>query len=351
MFGEGVTAYLSDYNDKPRVVIPSGSIGLDYALGVGGFVLGKMVEFYGQPGSGKTTLGWSVAASALRTFPDKKVLYIDAEHSADLSLIDVFGIDKSRVVLVSAETAEDNLTIGETFIKTGEFCVVIVDSIAALVPRAEYEGTMADQQMGLHARLMSKMCRNYKPVVAKSETLLILINQMREKITAYGDPSTTTGGKAIPFYADVRVKVATSHTKKNLLRDSNGEAIGQKVTFSVVKNKMAPPFREAETSLFFGKGFDRYAELFELGQQFGIIERLGAYYAVGDFKVMGKANFLQVMEYDEKLLNSIKSPLFKILGILSPESSVVPVEATSDTVEKTNESKKPTKSKKVPAGE
>jgi len=314
-FGEGAVIYMSQYAKKAPGVVKSGSIGLDYALGVGGFTRGKMVEFFGTPGSGKTTLAWSIAASALQQFPDKKVLYIDAEKSSAVSLIDAMGVDRSKVVMVNAETAEQNLDIGETLIKTGAFSVAIVDSVAALVPRAEYEATMEDQQIGLHARLMSKMCRNYKPVINTTDTLLVLINQIRQKITTYGDPDTTTGGNAIPFYCDIRVKVSTSHTKKNLIRDpTTGDVIGQPVTFYIVKNKLWPPFRQADVDLMFGKGFDTAGELVELGEQMGLVVRSGAWYEYEGTRVQGKAALVEKLSTEVELAASLSKDIYAVLG-------------------------------------
>lgn len=313
-FGIGAAVYLSEYEFKPAEIIPSGSIGLDSALGVGGFTRGKMVEFYGSPGSGKTTLAWSVAKNALAKYPDKKVLYIDAEKSANLTMILSMGVDLTRTIMVNAETAEANLEIGERFIKTGEFSVAIVDSIAALVPRAEYEGSMDDQQIGLHARLMSKMCRNYTPVIARTNTLLILINQVRQKIIAYGDPDTTTGGNAIPFYADIRVKVSTSHTKKSLLRDPNtGDAIGQPVSFYLVKNKLAPPFRQADVDLMFGKGFDFVSEACELGEQMGLVNRSGGWYDYEGRRFHGKEQMVAALRGDLAFVEVLKADIYSVI--------------------------------------
>lgn len=312
---------MSEYSKKAPSIVPSGCMGLDYALGVGGFTRGKMVEFFGHPGSGKTTLAWSIAANALEKYPDKKVLYIDAEKSLELSLVDAMGADRSRVVLVNGETAEQNLDIGEMLIKTGEFSVAIVDSVAALVPRAEYEGTMEDQQIGLHARLMSKMCRNYKPVIKTTNTLLILINQIRSKITAYGDPDTTTGGNAIPFYTDIRVKVAASHTAKNLLKDAAGDVIGQPVSFTVVKNKLAPPFRRAEVNLLFGRGFDTVSELLDLGEQMGLVVRSGAWYEYNDTRVQGKAALSEALHTSPELAEALKGDIYKVLGTRLPKEA------------------------------
>lgn len=314
LLGEGASMYLSEYDSRILEVVSTGSYGLDYALGIGGLELGKMVEVLGRPGTGKTTLAISAAANALKKFPEKKVLYVDAENAFNSTLGVSMGLDPKRTIIVSAQTAEQNLTAAEMYIKSGEFSVTIFDSVSALIPQAEYEATYEDQFMGLHARLMSRMCRSIKPLCSKTGTLLILINQLRNKIGSYGAPEIGTGGEAIPFYSDFRIKVFGGESKSTRILDENGEPMGHRATFEVIKNKKAVPYKKCTVDLVYGHGFDNLGELVDVGEEMGLVEKTGAWIKYGELKFNGKEKFKAAMLSDKELFEKLKADVFSIFN-------------------------------------
>lgn len=311
-YGKAAVLYMSDFSGKEVDYIPTGILGLDFAIGLPGIPRGKILEIIGEEASGKTTLAISIMAEALKKFPED-ILFVDAEKSLDLELMLALGVDPKRVMLVNADTAEENITAAETFMKTGAFSMVILDSIAALVPSAEFDGEMADQFMGLHARLMGKMCRSLQPICSKTNTLLLLINQMRHKIGAYGNPDTTTGGKAIPFFSDLRIKVSGGASKKTMLMDTAGEKIGQINKFVVIKNKLKKPWREAEVDLIWGVGYDKLGELLTLGLDTGLVLKEGAWFSYEGIKAQGAGKFKIALGEDKKIETKLRKEICDVL--------------------------------------
>jgi recombination protein RecA len=311
-FGSGSALYLSDYKNKPNIVIPTGSIGLDYAIGVGGIPRGSMVEIYGQPSSGKTTLALNIGVHS-HTSTDDDVLFINAEHSLDVRLAMKMGLREDRTVIVDMPTAEENLTAAETYIKTGKFSVCIIDSIAALIPQAEFDAEYDDQFMGLHPRLMSRMCRSIKPLCSKTGAALILINQTRDKINSYGGGKETTGGNAIKFYADLRIEVSGGQSTKTHIIDSEGEVIGHKTTVKIVKNKVGRPWKTCELDLIYGSGFDKMSELISLGEDLGFITPSGSWYEYKDTKVQGKDKLKLAISERPDLIEELKKDISTVL--------------------------------------
>lgn len=311
-YGKAAIIYMKDFSKRSMDLIPTGSVGLDFAIGLPGIPRGKMVEVIGEEASGKTTLAISIIAQALSKFPED-VLFIDAEKSLDPELMVEMGVDISRVVMVDMDTAEENLTATETLVKTGAFSAVIVDSVAALVPTAEFDGDMDDQFMGLHARLMGKMCRSLKPACSKTNTLLLLINQVRHKIGAYGNPDTTPGGKAIPFFSDLRIKVSGGATKKQRILGTSGEAIGHVNKFVVIKNKLKRPWREAEVDLLYGSGYDVVGELLSLGIATGLVSKEGSWFSYEGIKAQGIERFKLALSADKGIEASLKKDVSSVL--------------------------------------
>jgi recombination protein RecA len=314
MFGEGASFYLKEFSERKTQVVSTGCMGLDYALGVGGLQLGRMVEIYGPPSTGKTTLALIIAANAQKEFPEKKILYVDAEHAANKDLMSVLGLDENRTAMISLDTAEQNITAAEIMIRSGAFSVAIIDSVAALTPHVQFEATLEDQFIGLHARLIGRMCQSIKTLVSQTSTLLVLINQTRSKIGTYGNNETTTGGAAIPYYADVRIRTDGGAYKSSRIVDpSSGDTIGQKTKFEVVKNKLAPPFRTAEIDLMYGKGFDVVGELISLGVDMGVIDQGGAWFTYKEHKVQGRPGLVRLLTEKPELAIELKADVSGIL--------------------------------------
>lgn len=313
-----VVNWMSDTPKNSRVIIPTGSLRLDAALGVGGLVLGRMYEFFGPNMSGKSTLALSVVREATKA--GHRVIYIDAEHALDDGpdgLLVKMGIDMDKVMLVRGYTAEQNLDIAEALMSTGEFSICVLDSVAALQPAAEANLESFDNNlMGVHPRLMARMCRSFIPLGARTNTALILINQIRANMSGYGSPDTTGGGNAIPHFCSVRIKVTGGGVKSKLIKDSKGDAVGQKTSMEVVKNKLAPPWRTADVDLIFGKGFDRLGELVDLGVEMGFVDQSGAWFSYkGDNIGQGRNNTVSYISENEEVQKEIEAGIYKVLGI------------------------------------
>ncbi len=274
-FGKGSIMKLGEEGEAPPVpVVPSGSIGLDLALGVGGYPRGRVVEIFGPESSGKTTLALHAIAEAQRA--GGVAAFIDAEHALDVGYARRLGVNVAELLVSQPDTGEQALEIAEQLVRSGACDLLVVDSVAALVPKAEIEGDMGDPQMGLQARLMSQAMRKLTSVVSRNLSTVIFINQIRMKIgVVFGNPETTTGGQALKFYASVRLDIR----RIGQLKDGE-QVVGSRTRVKVVKNKVAPPFREAEFDVRYGVGVDRLAEALDLGVERGLVEKSGAFYAL-----------------------------------------------------------------------
>jgi recombination protein RecA len=301
----------------PVDAIPTGAISIDYALGIGGMPRGRVVEIYGPESSGKTTLALQVIAEAQKS--GGMAAFVDAEHALDAAYAQKLGVDLENLLVSQPDHGEQALEIVEVLIRSGGVDVVVVDSVAALVPKAEIEGEMGDAQMGLQARLMSQALRKLTGVVAKSKTTLIFINQLREKIgVMFGNPETTTGGRALKFYASVRIDIRRIASIKD-----GDQVIGGRTRVKVVKNKMAPPFREAEFDVMYGEGISREGDLLDLAVEKRIIEKSGAWFAyAGERLGQGRENAKQFLKENPDIRQIIEDRVRKELG-LSREPDVI----------------------------
>ncbi|MBI4467619.1 MAG: recombinase RecA [Acidobacteria bacterium] len=310
-YGKGSIMRLGDKDVMvPVAVIPTGALSLDAALGVGGMPRGRVVEIFGPEAGGKTTLALHVIAEAQKR--GGMAAFIDAEHALDAPYAKKLGVDVDNLLVSQPDSGEQALEIAETLIRSGALDVVVVDSVAALVPKAELEGEMGDPQMGLQARLMSQALRKLKAIVNKSKTCLIFINQLREKIgVMFGNPETTPGGRALKFYSDVRIDVRRIATIKEGER-----AIGNHTRAKVVKNKLAAPFREAEFDLIYGEGICRETDLLDLGVAQGIIEKSGAWFALNGERIgQGRENTRQFLRENADICEKLERGLREKLGL------------------------------------
>ena len=324
-FGKGSIMRLGQKGAiAPVDVIPTGSISIDYALGIGGMPRGRVVEIYGPESSGKTTLALQVIAEAQKT--GGMAAFVDAEHALDAQYAQKLGVDLENLLVSQPDHGEQALEIVEVLIRSGGVDVVVVDSVAALVPKAEIDGEMGDAQMGLQARLMSQALRKLTGVVSKSKTTLIFINQLREKIgVMFGNPETTTGGKALKFYASVRVDIRRIASIKD-----GDQVIGGRTRVKIVKNKMAPPFREAEFDIMYGLGISKEGDLLDMGVEKRIIEKSGAWFAfAGERLGQGRENAKQFLKDNPDIRLIIDERVRKELGLVARELEVARAEVAA----------------------
>ena len=309
-FGKGSVMRLGDDVRAPIEVIPTGSIALDIALGIGGLPRGRVVEIYGPESSGKTTVALHAIANAQKA--GGIAAFIDAEHALDPDYAQKLGVDTDALLVSQPDTGEQALEIADMLIRSNALDIIVIDSVAALVPRAEIEGEMGDSHVGLQARLMSQALRKLTGALHNSKTTAIFINQLREKIgVMFGSPETTSGGKALKFYASVRLDVRRIETLKD-----GQEAVGNRVRVKVVKNKVSPPFRQAEMDLMFGTGISREGGLIDVGVEQGFVRKAGAWYTYdGDQLGQGKENARAFLRDNPDLADELEKRIKEKLGI------------------------------------
>ncbi|MDQ1747735.1 MAG: recombination protein RecA [Frankiaceae bacterium] len=308
--GKGAVMRLGDETRAPIEVIPTGAISLDVALGIGGLPRGRVVEIYGPESSGKTTVALHAVANAQRA--GGIAAFIDAEHALDPEYAKALGVDTDALLVSQPDTGEQALEIADMLIRSGALDILVIDSVAALVPRAEIEGEMGDSHVGLQARLMSQALRKITGALSNSGTTAIFINQLREKIGVFfGSPETTTGGKALKFYASVRLDVRRIETLKD-----GQDAVGSRTRVKVVKNKVSPPFKQAEFDIMWGQGISREGSLIDLGVEQGIVRKAGAWYTYeSDQLGQGKENARAFLRDNPDLADEIEKKIKEKLGI------------------------------------
>ncbi len=319
-FGKGSIMKLGENQAKLNVdVIPTGTLALDVALGVGGVPRGRVVEIYGPEASGKTTLGYHIIAEAQRE--GGVAAFIDAEHALNPGYARNVGVDTDNLLISQPDSGEQALEIAEMLVRSGAIDVVVVDSVAALVPRAELEGEMGDAHLGLQARLMSQALRKLVGAISKSRTTVVFINQLREKIgVMFGSPETTTGGRALKFYASVRMEIRRTESIK-----SGDQVVGQRVRIKVVKNKLAAPFREAEVDILYPRGISKAGSLLDLAVAHNVIARTGTWFAYKDIRIgQGRDNAREFLENNPEMATELETRMREILGIPRPASPSAP---------------------------
>ena len=310
-FGKGSVMKLGDNGKDMNIqTVPTGSLSLDIALGLGGVPRGRIVEIYGPESSGKTTVALHMVAEVQKR--GGIAGFIDAEHALDPVYAKNIGVDIDNLYISQPDNGEQALEITETMVRSGAIDIIIVDSVAALVPRAEIEGEMGDSHVGLQARLMSQALRKLTGVVSKSNCIVIFINQLREKVgVMFGNPETTTGGRALKFYASVRMDVRRIEALKQ-----GGEVVGNRTRIKVVKNKIAPPFKEAEFDIMFGRGISREGDILDLGVTLGIVQKSGAWFAYNDSKIgQGRENAKNFLAENPQVMEEIEQKVREHYGL------------------------------------
>jgi len=319
-FGKGAVMKLGQKDVAVKVAaIPTGSIAFDLSLGIGGFPRGRVVEIFGPEATGKTTLALHVIAEAQRR--GGQAAFIDAEHALAPSYAAKIGVDVDNLLISQPDYGEQGLEIAEVLVRSGAVDVIVVDSVAALVPKAELEGEMGDSHMGLQARLMSQALRKLTAIVARSKTCFIFVNQLREKIGIFiGNPETTTGGRALKFYSSVRIDIRRIASIKE-----GEEIVGNRVKVKIAKNKMAPPFREAQFDIIFGEGISREGDLVDCGLDFGLVERSGTWYSYkGERLGQGRDNVKKLLKDNKELAAQLELELRRKVGLAGEESAEKP---------------------------
>ena len=313
-FGKGSVMKLGDNDHNDIEVISSGSLSLDVALGIGGYPKGRIIEIYGPESSGKTTFALHAIAEAQKK--GGRVAFIDAEHALDPTYAAKIGVNTNELLLSQPDNGEQALEICEALVRSGAISVIVIDSVAALVPQAEIEGEMGDSHMGLQARLMSQALRKLAGAINKTNTVCIFINQLREKVgVMFGNPETTTGGRALKFYSSIRLEIRRSEQIKD-----GSDIIGNKTSIKVVKNKMAPPFKACSVDIMYGEGVSKEGELIDLASEISVIEKTGAWYSYKGEKLgQGKENVKELLKSKTDLKAEIEKQVREHYGILSNE--------------------------------
>lgn len=330
-YGKGSVMKLGDQTIEKVEAISSGSIGLNLAMGVGGYPKGRVVEIYGPESSGKTTLSLHAIAEC-----QKKggiVAFIDAEHAFDRFYAEKLGVDLTELVISQPDNGEQALEIVDNLIRSGAVDAVVIDSVAALTPRSEIEGEMGDSKMGLHARLMSQAMRKLTASISKTNCTVFFLNQLREKIgVMFGNPETTTGGNALKFYASVRLDIRRS----TQIKDSEGAVLGNKTRVKVVKNKVAPPFKTAEFDIMYGEGISKLGELVDLGVKAEIIDKSGSWFAYNEHKIgQGRDNVKTYLKENPNIAKEIETRILKNAGIVEKammEGEISPEKKETDII-------------------
>ena len=321
-YGKGSVMKLGDSNANMNIdVIPTGSLSLDIALGLGGVPRGRIIEVFGPESSGKTTVALHIVAEIQKR--GGIAGFIDAEHALDPAYAKNIGVDIDNLYISQPDCGEQALEITETMVRSGAVDVVIVDSVAALVPKAEIDGEMGDSHMGLHARLMSQALRKLTAVVSKTNCVVIFINQLREKVgVVFGNPEVTTGGRALKFYASVRLDVRRIDTLRQ-----GGEIVGNRTRVKIVKNKVAPPFKQAEFDIVFGKGISKVGDILDLAVANNIVDKSGAWYAYNGDKIgQGRENAKAYLENNENICNEIEHKVREVLGVAGDDVAAADAE-------------------------
>ena len=309
-YGKGTVMKMGDAVQEDIEFISSGSIGLDYALGIGGYPRGRVVEIYGPESSGKTTVTLHAIAECQKA--GGIAAFIDAEHAFDRFYAQNLGVNIDELIISQPDHGEQALEIADNLIRSGAVDIIVIDSVAALTPKSEIEGEMGDSKMGLHARLMSQALRKLTSTISKTNCTVFFINQLREKIgVMFGNPETTTGGNALKFYASVRLDIRRS----TQLKDSNGNAMGNKTRVKVVKNKVAPPFKVCEFDIMYGEGISKVGEILDIGTQAGIVDKSGSWFSYGDTKLgQGRDAVKNLLKDNPELCDELEGKISETLN-------------------------------------
>ena len=328
MYGKGSIMRFGDKAELNVDYIPTGSLALDVALGIGGLPKGRIVEIYGPESSGKTTLALHVVAEAQKR--GGEVAFIDAEHALDPTYARALGVDIDAMLISQPDTGEQALEITEALVRSGAIDVVVVDSVAALVPRAEIEGEMGDSYVGLQARLMSQALRKLTGAIGKTNCIVIFINQLREKVgIMYGNPEVTTGGRALKFYASVRIDVRRIEALKN-----GSEIVGNRTRAKVVKNKVAPPFREAEFDIMYGQGISHFGELIDLGVKLDLVQKSGSWFSMGETRIgQGRDAAKRYLQENPEAAEQLEADIRKNFDKLMSSQSRIAAKAAGRAVD------------------
>ncbi|SER59255.1 recombinase RecA [Salipaludibacillus aurantiacus] len=318
-FGKGSIMKLGEQAEQRVSTVSSGALALDIALGVGGYPRGRVIEIYGPESSGKTTVALHAIAEVQRN--GGQAAFIDAEHALDPVYAQKLGVNIDELLLSQPDTGEQALEIAEALVRSGAVDIVIVDSVAALVPKAEIEGEMGDSHVGLQARLMSQALRKLSGAVSKSKTIAVFINQIREKVgVMFGNPETTPGGRALKFYSSVRLEVRRAETLKQ-----GNDMIGNKTKLKVVKNKVAPPFRTAEVDIMYGEGISKEGSILDIGSDLDIVQKSGAWYSYNSERMgQGRENAKQYLKENEEVMNEIELRIREYHGLVTPQDVPAP---------------------------